>query len=246
VRIVYLPYVETAWLPAFTGSAGLLPLLRDDGELRRLGTLGVFIDANASGGGNASGSVPLLAVPLNLNSVLDLPENQAFMVGGAVADADAPSLSVKDGSPATTDGSFTLAAIEARSCSAANRPLHFCCPALICRASPPPRAARGRRTTSSPGTSARCRAARRQLPTPRRTCRSTAGRSQRGEERAPPTLPGLSGRATASFIRSSSGRAQRRRTLRRLHGSGATQRWLVRHPPSIDAIADAQSGRRAR
>ena len=76
-RIVYWRHVKYDLLPFFTGTSALLPFLRDAGESRRMGTLAVYYDNSTH---------PVLALPLNLNPVLKLPENQAFMVRGVIAD----------------------------------------------------------------------------------------------------------------------------------------------------------------
>ena len=74
VRIVYSPTLRMDLLPHFSGSTALLDVLLDGGEGRRLGTLAVYVDDMAA---------PVLAVPLNLNVVLALPEDQAFIVSAS-------------------------------------------------------------------------------------------------------------------------------------------------------------------
>jgi hypothetical protein len=71
VRIVYYGYIKYDFLQYFSVSSSGFSLLTDDGDQRRLGTLVVYVDDMA---------VPLLAIPMSLNTVLDVPENQAFMV----------------------------------------------------------------------------------------------------------------------------------------------------------------------
>lgn len=69
-KIAYYRYLRYDYLPYFAASPNLLPLLQDDGEAWRLGTLVVFVDDMTK---------PLVALPLNLNSILKLPENQAYI-----------------------------------------------------------------------------------------------------------------------------------------------------------------------
>ena len=71
VRVVYEPRLRYDLLPRFTGSAPLLAqFLLDAGAGRRVGTLAVYYD---------NASLPLIAMPLNLNAVLQLPENAATL-----------------------------------------------------------------------------------------------------------------------------------------------------------------------
>lgn len=72
-RVQYLPYVEEKYLESMTANEILLPFLKDDGEGRRLGTLAVFIDDGLTT------SKPILAMPLNLNILLDLPQSLAYV-----------------------------------------------------------------------------------------------------------------------------------------------------------------------
>ena len=67
-KVTYLPYVAMEYLEYFTASPHLLPALKDNAEGRRLGTLLVYVDE-----GIASDE-PLLALPLNLGVLLDLPQ----------------------------------------------------------------------------------------------------------------------------------------------------------------------------
>ncbi|CAM9370870.1 unnamed protein product [Ectocarpus sp. 8 AP-2014] len=72
VKVVkYFPRVATEYLKHFAATPNLVPFLKDNGEGRRLGTLVVWLDD-----GIASDE-PLLAVPLNLSVLLDLPQDQA-------------------------------------------------------------------------------------------------------------------------------------------------------------------------
>ena len=72
-RIQYLPYVEEKYLDSMTANEILLPYLKDNGEGRRLGTLAVFIDDGVKT------SKPILAIPLNLSILLDLPQGLAHV-----------------------------------------------------------------------------------------------------------------------------------------------------------------------
>lgn len=73
VSIVYLPYVEKAYFPKMTANENLLPYLLDNGEGRRLGTLAVFLD------GGIGTNEPILAIPLNLSVLLNLPQGLAYV-----------------------------------------------------------------------------------------------------------------------------------------------------------------------
>lgn len=70
-RVVYWRHLRYDLLPHFTGTSALMEFLLDEGEGRRMGTLAVYMD---------NATAPLLAMPLNLNAVLELPDNQAYMV----------------------------------------------------------------------------------------------------------------------------------------------------------------------
>ncbi len=54
-------------------SDSLLPYLKDNGEQKRIGTLVVFLDEGVASG------VPLLALPINLSLLLDLPIDKAYV-----------------------------------------------------------------------------------------------------------------------------------------------------------------------
>ena len=73
VSIVYLPYVEQAYFPKMTANQNLLPYLLDNGEGRRLGTLAVFLDDGIET------NQPILAIPLNLSVLLNLPQGLAYV-----------------------------------------------------------------------------------------------------------------------------------------------------------------------
>ena len=72
VRIQYLSYLETKYFDQMTANDNLLPYLKDNGEGRRLGTLAVFLNEGIEG------DKPLLAIPLNLSVLLDLPQSLAY------------------------------------------------------------------------------------------------------------------------------------------------------------------------
>lgn len=72
-RIRYLPFVATQYFEQMTANENLLPYLRDNGEGRRLGTLVVFIDDGIAD------DEPILAIPINLSILLDLPQSLAYV-----------------------------------------------------------------------------------------------------------------------------------------------------------------------
>lgn len=72
-RIQYLPYLEEKYLEAMTANENLLPYIKDNGEGRRLGTLAVFIDDDIDL------DKPILAIPLNLSVLLNLPQSLAYV-----------------------------------------------------------------------------------------------------------------------------------------------------------------------
>ena len=125
VRIVYSPILRYDLLPFFSGSAALLDALKDGGEGRRLGTLVLYFDDM---------DTPLLAVPLNLNVLLRLPEDQAYVVRGGC-------------------GEHVVGAYEVIQRCWCDEKLTVCFFQLPCplpplaRASPPPLAPPGRSTT---------------------------------------------------------------------------------------------------
>jgi hypothetical protein len=73
VCIRYLPRIETAYLEAMTANDNLLPYIKDNGEGRSVGTLAVFIDEGVES------DTPILAIPLNLSVLLDLPQDDAYV-----------------------------------------------------------------------------------------------------------------------------------------------------------------------
>jgi hypothetical protein len=72
-RVQYLPYVEYKYISSMTANERLEPYLKDNGEGRRLGTLAVFIDEGISK------NIPIVAIPLNLSILLDLPQSMAHV-----------------------------------------------------------------------------------------------------------------------------------------------------------------------
>ena len=72
-RIQFLPYVETRYYELMTANEQLLPYLKDNGEGRRIGTLAVFVD------GGILEDHPILAIPMNLSLLLDVPQSLAYV-----------------------------------------------------------------------------------------------------------------------------------------------------------------------
>lgn len=72
-KIQYLPYVEDRYYELMTANANLIPYLKDNGEGRQLGTLAVFVDQGIIE------DRPLLAIPINLSLLLDLPDSLAYV-----------------------------------------------------------------------------------------------------------------------------------------------------------------------
>lgn len=72
-KVQYLPYVETRYFELMTANENLIPYLKDNGEGRRLGTLAVFVDQGIKE------DRPLLAIPVNLSLLLNLPDSLAYV-----------------------------------------------------------------------------------------------------------------------------------------------------------------------
>ncbi len=72
VRIIYWPYIRYDLVHLFTATPYAAQFLKDNGDGRRIGTFAVYID-------NLKEDEPLIVFPINLNSVLHLLENQAYM-----------------------------------------------------------------------------------------------------------------------------------------------------------------------
>ena len=68
-----LPYGEDRYYEIMSANNNLIPYLKDNGEGRRLGTLAVFVDQGIIE------DRPLLAIPINLSLVLDLPDSNAYV-----------------------------------------------------------------------------------------------------------------------------------------------------------------------
>ena len=73
-KIAYYPTLRTDYLVYFSATENVLPYVKDSGENRRLGTLVIFIDEGIDK------DEPLVAIPLNLMTLLDLP-NELATVG---------------------------------------------------------------------------------------------------------------------------------------------------------------------
>lgn len=73
VRIVYFSELRAEYLTYLVASANMLRYLIDNGEQKRIGTLVVFMDE-----GIAS-NTPLMAMPINLSLLLDLPSDKGFV-----------------------------------------------------------------------------------------------------------------------------------------------------------------------
>jgi hypothetical protein len=72
-RITYYNDLRPEYFDKLVASESLLPYLKDNGEQKRVGTLLVFMDD-----GIAS-DTPLLALPINLSLLLELPSDKAYV-----------------------------------------------------------------------------------------------------------------------------------------------------------------------
>jgi hypothetical protein len=72
-RIAYFDSLQVQYFDKLVASDNLVAYLKDNGEEKRVGTLVVFID---DGIGT---DTPLLAMPINLSLLLDLPQDTAFV-----------------------------------------------------------------------------------------------------------------------------------------------------------------------
>jgi hypothetical protein len=72
-RITYYNDLRPEYFDKLVASDSLLPYLKDNGEQKRVGTLLVFMDEGVST------DTPLLALPINLSLLLDLPIDKAFV-----------------------------------------------------------------------------------------------------------------------------------------------------------------------
>lgn len=90
-RVAYYPYLRHDWVTRFVASPLVRAwgLLATTGDNRALGTLAVWVDARDASTGELLGAAPrpagrdetppTLAVPLNLNVLLHLPADEAFL-----------------------------------------------------------------------------------------------------------------------------------------------------------------------
>lgn len=69
-RVTYYGDLRAEFFNQLVASESLNPYLKDNGEQKRVGTLVVFVDDM---------STPLLALPINLSLLLDLPDDKAFV-----------------------------------------------------------------------------------------------------------------------------------------------------------------------
>jgi hypothetical protein len=70
-RITYYGDLQSQYFDKLVASESLLPYLKDNGEQKRVGTLVVFLDEGIET------DTPLLAMPINLSLLLDLPTDRA-------------------------------------------------------------------------------------------------------------------------------------------------------------------------
>jgi hypothetical protein len=73
VRIAYFGDLRPEYLDYLVASESIIPYLLDNGEQKRIGTLVVFIDEGVET------DTPLMAMPINLSLLLDLPTDKAFV-----------------------------------------------------------------------------------------------------------------------------------------------------------------------
>lgn len=73
VRIVYYGSLVSKYFNKLVASDNLNPYLRDNGEQKRVGTLVVFVDDGVAK------DEPLMAMPINLSLLLDLPDDKAYV-----------------------------------------------------------------------------------------------------------------------------------------------------------------------
>lgn len=71
VKIAYYPTVRQDLLPRFSAQPALLPLLRDGGENRRIGTLAVWLD-------RMDDQDAVIAFPIAIHEALNLAQGQAW------------------------------------------------------------------------------------------------------------------------------------------------------------------------
>lgn len=68
----YVPYIATKYLSRMTAGSLNPQYMMDNGDGRRIGTLAVFLDSGVDS------DEPILAFPVNLSVLLNLPEGLAF------------------------------------------------------------------------------------------------------------------------------------------------------------------------
>ena len=73
IRISYYGELLPQYFNNLVASESLLPYLKDNGEKKRLGTLLVYVDDGVIS------DTPLLAMPINLSVLLDLPSDHAYV-----------------------------------------------------------------------------------------------------------------------------------------------------------------------
>ena len=73
VRITYYGELRSQYLNQLIASDSLMPYLFDNGEQKRVGTLVVYMDEGIAA------DVPLLAMPINLSLLLNLPNDKAYV-----------------------------------------------------------------------------------------------------------------------------------------------------------------------
>mmetsp|Transcript_25436 Transcript_25436/g.24326 ORF Transcript_25436/g.24326 Transcript_25436/m.24326 type:complete len:447 (-) Transcript_25436:165-1505(-) len=73
VRVVYHGELKPEYFSSLIASDSLIPYLKDNGEQKRVGTLLVYVDEGVET------DKPLLAIPINLSVVLDMPVDKAFV-----------------------------------------------------------------------------------------------------------------------------------------------------------------------
>lgn len=72
-RVTYYNDLRPEYLDKLVASESLLPYLKDNGEQKRVGTLLVYMDDGIAT------DTPLLALPINLSLLLDLPIDKAYV-----------------------------------------------------------------------------------------------------------------------------------------------------------------------
>jgi hypothetical protein len=73
VRVVYHGDLLPQYFSSLIASDSLIPYLKDNGEQKRVGTLLVYVDEGVET------DKPLLAIPINLSVLLDMPVDKAFV-----------------------------------------------------------------------------------------------------------------------------------------------------------------------